>query len=81
LKVKGAPLNPELRGLVQLMEPTNGTFEVIASLGKKERKKEKNKQVLIHFLSTGVAARWNFPLSTCAFHKISNIFKQVRSLT
>jgi hypothetical protein len=27
-------------GLVQLMEPTNGTFEVIASLGKKERKEQ-----------------------------------------
>lgn len=29
LKVKGVPLNPKLMGLVQLMEPTNGTFEVI----------------------------------------------------
>jgi hypothetical protein len=42
LKVKGAPLNPKLMGLVQLMEPTNGTFEVIAS--RKERKKERKKR-------------------------------------
>jgi len=49
LKVKGAPLNPKLMGLVQLMEPTNGTFEVIAS--RKERKKERKEQTGAHLFS------------------------------